>query len=74
MQVTVAVSGTAAVIKLQGRFDFNTHREFRENTDSVVSNTLVKGVYFSVQATPVRLAAIWRYLLWTLLHLPLLWL
>ena len=51
MQVTVAVSGTAAVIKLQGRFDFNTHREFRENTDGVVSNAQVKDITVDFSGT-----------------------
>ena len=41
---------------------------------ALMSNTLVKGVYFSALAAPVRQAALWRYGFWSLLHVPLLWL
>lgn len=44
MQVNVSVTDSTATIKLQGRFDFNTHREFREGADSVVSNAQVKNI------------------------------
>jgi len=40
---------------------------------AVLSNTLVKGVYFSAQARTLRRGALLRYALWGLLHLPLLW-
>jgi uncharacterized membrane protein (DUF4010 family) len=40
---------------------------------AVMSNTLMKGLYFSVLARPVRQLAIRRYVFWFLLHLPLLW-
>jgi len=33
MQVTVTKNGKQAVVKLTGRFDFNTHREFRAAVD-----------------------------------------
>lgn len=44
MQVTVAINGSSAQIRLQGRFDFNTHREFRENTEGAVNNAQVKDI------------------------------
>ena len=39
---------------------------------AVMSNTLMKGVYFVVQARTLWRSALWRYVLWGLLHLPLL--
>ena len=33
MQVTVTKNGNRAVLKLAGRFDFNTHHEFRTAVD-----------------------------------------
>jgi uncharacterized membrane protein (DUF4010 family) len=36
---------------------------------SMMSNTLVKGIYFGFQARQTRLAALWRYGLWAALHL-----
>lgn len=38
MQATVTVSDNRAVIRLQGRFDFNAHREFREAIDTSLSS------------------------------------
>lgn len=38
---------------------------------ALMSNTLMKGVYFSVLAQPVRRSALLRYLLWVVAHLPL---
>jgi hypothetical protein len=35
----------------------------------MMSNTLVKGIYFGFQARQTRLAALWRYGLWAALHL-----
>ena len=40
---------------------------------AVLSNTLVKGVYFGAQARTLWRGALLRYALWGLLHLPLLW-
>ncbi|MCX6997689.1 MAG: DUF4010 domain-containing protein [Kiritimatiellaeota bacterium] len=40
---------------------------------AVLSNTLVKGVYFSAQARTLWRGALLRYALWGLLHVPLLW-
>lgn len=39
MQATVSVADGKAVIKLQGRFDFNAHREFREAVDKSMEGT-----------------------------------
>jgi len=37
MQATVTVNEGRAVIRLQGRFDFNSHREFRDATDTAMA-------------------------------------
>ena len=34
------------------------------------NNTVLKGIYFSALARPVRFATAWRYGLWALLHIP----
>lgn len=38
MQATVTVSDNRAVIRLQGRFDFNAHREFRDAIDTSLAS------------------------------------
>lgn len=38
MQATVTVKEGRAVIRLQGRFDFNSHRDFREAIDTVMAS------------------------------------
>jgi anti-anti-sigma factor len=38
MQATVTVNEGRAVIRLQGRFDFNTHRDFRQAIDTVMAS------------------------------------
>lgn len=38
MQASVSSAGGRAVIRLQGRFDFNAHREFREAIDTVLGD------------------------------------
>ena len=38
---------------------------------AMMSNTIVKGIYFSVLVKPLRRAALWRFGLWAALHLPL---
>lgn len=38
MQATVTVTEGRAVIQLQGRFDFNSHRDFREAIDAVLAS------------------------------------
>ena len=45
---------------------------FAAITVSMMSNTLIKGIYFGVLAREARRQAAWRYTLWALLHLPLL--
>lgn len=42
MQVTTTVADGVATLGLQGRFDFNAHRDFREATESVLSNPEVR--------------------------------
>jgi len=39
---------------------------------SMMSNTIVKGLYFGFQAKDVRKSTAWRFGLWALLHLPIL--
>jgi len=41
MQATVSVNEGRAVIRLQGRFDFNAHRDFRDAIDSALSANAV---------------------------------
>ena len=38
MQINVTTGNDAVIIKLQGRFDFNSHRNFRASIDTVLSN------------------------------------
>ncbi len=38
MQANVTVKENQALVRLQGRFDFNAHREFREAVDTVLSS------------------------------------
>jgi uncharacterized membrane protein (DUF4010 family) len=38
---------------------------------AMASNTLAKGIYFSVLAKQARRTTLWRFVLWSLLHLPL---
>lgn len=42
MQVTTTVADGVATLGLQGRFDFNAHRDFREATESVLANPEVR--------------------------------
>ncbi|MDD2883436.1 MAG: STAS domain-containing protein [Dechloromonas sp.] len=44
MQAMVSKNGSAATIKLSGRFDFNTHREFRSAYEPLVSEPTVQSV------------------------------
>ncbi|MEY4592569.1 MAG: hypothetical protein RIR18_1464 [Pseudomonadota bacterium] len=44
MQVTTNVDGGKATIRLSGRFDFNTHREFRVAYESVMEQVAVSQV------------------------------
>lgn len=38
MQTNVTVSEDQAVVRLQGRFDFNAHRDFREAIDAALAS------------------------------------
>lgn len=38
MQASVSVNEGRVVIRLQGRFDFNAHRDFREAVDSALAS------------------------------------
>ncbi len=44
MQVTVSTDGGKATLKLNGRFDFNTHRDFRSAYDPLIADAAVRGV------------------------------
>ncbi len=41
---------------------------------ATMSNTIAKGLYFSVLAPAARRSLVWRYTLWTVLHLPIVFL
>jgi len=41
---------------------------------SMMSNTLMKGIYFGALARSVRFAVAWRFGLWALLHIPVIFL
>src|SRR5574343_1997251 len=44
MQASILNEGGKAVIKLVGRFDFNTHREFRASYEPLVTDAAVRTV------------------------------
>lgn len=44
MQTNVTTTDGRAVVKLQGRFDFNSHREFRECVDGVLQQGDVREI------------------------------
>ncbi|RIX41192.1 MAG: anti-sigma factor antagonist [Rhodocyclales bacterium GT-UBC] len=44
MQANVIKEGGKAVIKLNGRFDFNTHREFRSAYEPLVADASIRAV------------------------------
>lgn len=44
MQANISKDGSKAIIKLSGRFDFNTHREFRSAYENVVTDAEVREV------------------------------
>jgi anti-anti-sigma factor len=44
MQANLSLASGTAVIQLQGRFDFNTHREFRDITESAISGDGVQEI------------------------------
>jgi anti-anti-sigma factor len=44
MEVKIEASGSCVVIGLQGRFDFNSHREFREAVDTALAAPSAKEI------------------------------
>lgn len=44
MQANISKDGGTAVIKLSGRFDFNTHREFRSAYEPLVGDAGVREI------------------------------
>lgn len=44
MQATVTKEGSKAVISLNGRFDFNTHRDFRAAYEPLVADASIRDV------------------------------
>jgi anti-anti-sigma factor len=44
MQANLSLTSGIATIRLQGRFDFNTHREFRDISDAAISGDGVHDV------------------------------
>jgi anti-anti-sigma factor len=44
MQATVTKDSTKATLKLSGRFDFNTHRDFRAAYEPLLADSAVKAV------------------------------
>lgn len=44
MQATVTKDSTKATLKLNGRFDFNTHRDFRAAYEPLLADNSVKSV------------------------------
>lgn len=44
MQASMSKEGSKATIKLTGRFDFNTHREFRAAYEPLVADATVRSV------------------------------
>lgn len=44
MQANVIKDGAQATIKLSGRFDFNTHREFRGAYEPLVADATIRAV------------------------------
>ncbi len=44
MQTTITTNASSAILKLNGRFDFNTHRDFRAAYEAVLTNSEVKSL------------------------------
>jgi anti-anti-sigma factor len=42
MQIHANIVNAAAVLKLEGRFDFNSHRDFRASYDALLNNPDVR--------------------------------
>jgi anti-anti-sigma factor len=45
MQANLSLAAGTAVVRLQGRFDFNTHREFRDITESAIGGEGVQEIH-----------------------------
>ncbi len=45
MQIKSQVQDGRAVVALEGRFDFSSHREFRECYEGLLANPAVKGLH-----------------------------
>jgi len=41
---------------------------------AMMSNTVVKGIYFGVLSKRLRMETTWRYAVWAILHLPIIFL
>ncbi len=50
MQANISTDSGAAVIRLEGRFDFNTHREFRDATEAALGTDGVTEVQVDLGA------------------------
>ncbi len=50
MNVSTSTRDTVATIRLQGRFDFSVHREFREAVKSAVSASAVREIEIDLSA------------------------
>lgn len=50
MQTTVTKEGSMAIVKLNGRFDFNAHREFRTAYDPLIADAGVASVLVDFSA------------------------
>jgi anti-anti-sigma factor len=50
MQTNIATQAGTAVIQLMGRFDFNTHREFREVTETAIKTDDVREIQVDLAA------------------------
>ena len=50
MNVSTSTRDTVATIRLQGRFDFSVHREFREAVKSAVSASEVREIEIDLSA------------------------
>lgn len=50
MEANVSTAGSQAIIKLAGRFDFNSHREFREVVDKALEGESVQEIQVDLGA------------------------
>ena len=59
MQANVIKDGAKATIKLSGRFDFNTHREFRGAYEPLVADALVRAVTVDFSRSTISTVRPW---------------